>query len=175
MAKMERRKLDGLTFEKLYEEFENYNRIKNLRPATLKSYRENLQSLKTFMDETGLDSITNFTSKSMGNFIQYLQAKGSINSITINTYLRATRVFLRYAMTQGYLNEFKINLISQDKAVKEIYSEEEIEKLIKKPDLKNCSFSEFRKELIDNIIDEYDKEHYEVEIDNSDVYIENIE
>ena len=59
-------------------------------------------------------------------------------------YLRATRVFLRYAMTQGYLNEFKITLISQDKAVKEIYSEEEIEKLIKKPDLKSCSFSEYR-------------------------------
>ena len=129
MAKMERRKLGGLTFEKLYEEFENYNKIKNLRPATIKSYRENLQSLKTFMDDAGLQSITDFTSKSMENFIQYLQAKGSINSITINTYLRAARVFLRYAMTQGYLNEFKITLISQDKAVKEIYSEEEIEKL----------------------------------------------
>jgi integrase/recombinase XerD len=47
-------------------------------------------------------------------------------------------------MGQGYMRNFKIALINAEKPIKETYTEEELEKLLKKPDIKKCSFTEYR-------------------------------
>jgi integrase/recombinase XerD len=79
----------------------------------------------------------------MEKFILHLRENYS-NAVTVNTYVRATRVLLYYAMSMNYLQSFEIKLIKQEKLVKETYSDIDIAKLVKKPDLKNCLFSEYR-------------------------------
>jgi integrase/recombinase XerD len=47
-------------------------------------------------------------------------------------------------MEQEYIRRFKISLISAQKPLKETYTNAELEKLLKKPNIKKCSFSEYR-------------------------------
>jgi integrase/recombinase XerD len=47
-------------------------------------------------------------------------------------------------MEKGYLHPFKIKLIKAVKKIKPVYTEEELEKLLKKPDVKKTKFKEFR-------------------------------
>lgn len=63
---------------------------------------------------------------------------------TINTYLRAVRAILYYAMEQDYLPRFKLELIKAEKQIKETYTDDELARLLKKPDIKKCGFPEYR-------------------------------
>jgi integrase/recombinase XerD len=140
---MKRIDTDEKTFETLYEEFQQYNKMKNLRPATIEFYYSNLKAIKSYLIEMGIKFIGEIQKHHVEAFILHLREHYS-NAVTVNTYLRATRVLLYYAMTKNYLQPFEIKLIKQEKLVKETYSDEDIEKLVKKWDLKNCSFSQYR-------------------------------
>jgi len=47
-------------------------------------------------------------------------------------------------MEKGYLSKFEIKLIRAVKTIKPTYSEDDLEKLLKKPDIKTCDFKEYR-------------------------------
>ena len=85
----------------------------------------------------------NINHETVLNYIEYLQSK-DIKDITINSYLRGLRAILYYLMEQGYIEEFKIRLIRADKEIKDTYSDKELEILLAKPDMKKCTFREFR-------------------------------
>jgi integrase/recombinase XerD len=75
-----------------------------------------------------------------------------LKDTTINTYLRAARAFLYFGMKETYINKFDINLIKADKLQKEPYSESDIKKLIKKPNLRTCGFVEHRNWVMVNYL-----------------------
>ena len=75
-----------------------------------------------------------------------------MNDISINTRLRGIRTILYYAMEKGYLQPFKIKLIKAVKKIKPTYTEEELERLLKKPDIKKTNFKEFRTWAIINYV-----------------------
>lgn len=47
-------------------------------------------------------------------------------------------------MDNQYLPAFKVTIPKVDKTIKETYTDEELEKLLKKPNLKQCSFTEYK-------------------------------
>ena len=50
-----------------------------------------------------------------------------------------------YFMKNGYINnEFKIEQIKEEKGIPELYTKTEIQKLLKKPNLKTCTFAKYR-------------------------------
>jgi integrase/recombinase XerD len=55
-------------------------------------------------------------------------------------------------MRENYLIKFEINLIKADKQQKEPYSEDNIKKLIKKPNLRECGFIEHRNWVLVNYL-----------------------
>ncbi|WP_427340272.1 tyrosine-type recombinase/integrase [Caloranaerobacter sp. DY30410] len=55
-------------------------------------------------------------------------------------------------MKLGYLDEFKIKLIRSEKKIKETYSDKELEFLLKKPNMNNCSFAEYRNWVVINYL-----------------------
>lgn len=75
-----------------------------------------------------------------------------LSTTTINTYMRATRAFLYFAMRENYLVKFDINLIKADREQKEPYSNEDIKKLIRKPNLRDCGFVEHRNWVLVNYL-----------------------
>ena len=67
---------------------------------------------------------------------------------TINNNLRSVRCTLYYFMEKGYMGYFKVQLTKAKKKPKDGYTQEEQEKLLKKPDVKRCTFSEYRNWVI---------------------------
>lgn len=53
-------------------------------------------------------------------------------------------------MDKGYIKKFKIENIKTDEAIKEPYTEYEMNLLLKKPDLKKCNFFEYRNWVLVN-------------------------
>lgn len=98
-------------------------------------------AFKRYLEQTGIKFINQVSKEFFDKFKLFLLDNYS-SATTINTYLRSTRVLVYYAMQKDYIENFKINLVKQDKKVKEVYSSEDIEKLIKKPNLKSSSFGE---------------------------------
>lgn len=71
---------------------------------------------------------------------------------SIVCYINNLRVILYYFMKEGYVKQFQITLPKAEKKVKETYTASEIEKLLVKPDLKICRFSEYRNWVIVNYL-----------------------
>jgi len=71
---------------------------------------------------------------------------------TIATYVRSLRVILYFFMEKGYLKPFSFKLPMATKKVKKTYTVDEIEKLLEKPNMKTCRFSEYRNWVIENYL-----------------------
>lgn len=71
---------------------------------------------------------------------------------SINTALIALNAFLHWCMDNDYCNRFKTKLVKQDEIIKDTYSEEQLLKLLKKPNIKKCNFAEYRNWVIINYL-----------------------
>ena len=83
--------------------------------------------------------------------ILYLQNRGC-NDITVQSYMRGVRCFCYYLMEEGYLQRFKIKLPKADKRIKETYTDTELKKLLKKPNVKTCEFNEYKTWVFSNYL-----------------------
>lgn len=82
-------------------------------------------------------------------FIHYLETL-NINQQTINSYLRGFRAFGNFCEEEGYIDGFKCPIKEVEPPIKEVYSDEELQRLLKKPDISN--FVEFRSYCIISLI-----------------------
>jgi integrase/recombinase XerD len=137
------------TLDEVFAEFQLFNARKNLSKQTITFYQWNVMHFLNYVNEKEIKFINQITVETVDQFVLKLKEKYD-NSITINTYLRATRVFLYFAMSHEYLSLFKIQLLKQVKKIKETYSDEDIKKLIKKPDIRTCIFTEYRNWVLIN-------------------------
>ena len=55
-------------------------------------------------------------------------------------------------MNNQYLDKFKINLLKTEKPIKKTYTDKELRKLLKKPDLDKCNFAKYRNWVIVNFL-----------------------
>jgi len=55
-------------------------------------------------------------------------------------------------MEQDYLPRFKLELIKAEKEIKETYTDDELARLLKKPDMKKTDFKEFRTWVMINYV-----------------------
>lgn len=69
-----------------------------------------------------------------------------------NSYLRGIRAIFYFFMDLHYMEKMQIGLVKATKQVKPTYTDEELDKLLKKPNIKakNASFSEYRNWVIVN-------------------------
>ena len=127
-----------------FEEFLRVKRINNIASETIRFYDSDCRYFFDYAGEsTNCRDITNNT---VLGYIEHLRNTRSdtLSDISINTYLRAIRAFLYFCMEQGYTPKFNIYLIKASKPMKETYTDTELEKLLVKPNIKKCSFSEYR-------------------------------
>lgn len=138
-----------MTFEEACEKYIHNCCIRNLREATINHY---LQSYEQFYKFFPRDMPLSQMKKSkFDEYVLFLKGK-SINDVTINTYLRDLITTLHFLMEEGDLSEFKMNSIKADKSDVETYSEEELEVLLKKPNIKKCSFLEYQGWVVTNFL-----------------------
>jgi integrase/recombinase XerD len=139
------------TISEMYDDFQLSNRIKNLSDMTIRFYEQNLVHFFRFIDDVSVAAVTAINKQVVDQYILSMKRK-ELKDTTINTYLRAARAFLYFGMKEHYIDKFEINLIKADKQQKEPYSEVDIKKLIKKPNLRTCGFVEHRNWVMVNYL-----------------------
>lgn len=81
------------------------------------------------------------------SFKKYLVDRGC-NPRSVDTYFRAYRAFSYYCMDEGWIPIRKIVIKKSNAPIKQVYSDEELKKLLKKP--KTSDFTEYRNWVIEN-------------------------
>lgn len=141
---------EEMTLKELFEEFLIAKQCVNVSPFTIRFYEGCYRHFTDYVDEE--TPCSEITLQTVNRYILALKERGEINDITINTYLRGIRAILYYGMEIVCINPFKIVLLRAEKKQKETYSEREIAALIQKPNLRTCTFAEFRNWAIVNYL-----------------------
>ena len=137
-------KVANKTFDEGFEQFiMEHCTMKNFRPSTEKHYREMTKySFYKFYDK---DTVLNQLGQDdINDYILWLKER-DIRDSTINIQLKALKTVIKFFREKGWIDSgIKVELIKADVEAIEAYTDEEISKLLIKPNLKKCSFVEFR-------------------------------
>ena len=150
MEKITMSKKSTLTINEAFELFIRKCKIKNLTDLSIFSYESKMVHFYEFMDKN--EPITAVTKDTIDDYILWLRENTEANDITINSYLRSVRAFLYYCMECNYIPTFKISLIKAEKKIKETYTDEELARLLEKPDINTCSFSCYKTWVFENYL-----------------------
>lgn len=85
------------------------------------------------------------------DYVLHLQSTLN-NDISINSYLRVLITTFHFFINEGYIPHFKMQAIKVDKSHIETYNEQELGLLLKKPNIKKCSFTEYQCWVMTNFL-----------------------
>lgn len=80
----------------------------------------------------------------------FIQSLGDVSQQTINSYLRGLRSFGNFCVEKGYIDSFECHIKEVTPPAKQVYTDREIAKLMKKPNLKD--FGDYRMYCIIGLI-----------------------
>lgn len=137
------------TFEEGCNKYLEYCRQRNLRQGTITHYRQSyMQFYKYFDPKMPIEDIDDNTYK---NYVLYLKSTLT-NDVSINAYLRDFITTIHFFMNEGYIQHFKMQAVKVDKRPVETYSEHELKLLLRKPNIKKCSFTEYQCWVMTNFL-----------------------
>ena len=134
---------EELTLRQAFDKFICEKKALQVAPDTIRSYTRVFKSFTDFSPDNSLCS--EISSATIFQFVEFVQARNPhIKTVTINMYLRHMRGFFYHCMNAGYVKRFDIKMLRYEKEIKETYSAFELEQLLKKPNVKKCSFAQYR-------------------------------
>lgn len=140
----------NLTLEEAFQQFIKMCNLKNLSPKTTETYEWHYKIFTKFIESNTF--IKDINRSLIDDFILYLKNCGTVRDITINTYLRSLRVFFYFLMNQNLMDKFVFQMLKVNKKIKETYTENELNLLLKKPDIKSCDFTEYKTWVFSNYL-----------------------
>jgi integrase/recombinase XerD len=145
----------GDNWNKSFEAFLNHCVAKNLRKKTIEWYEEVLLLYfqRDFLDNTSIKCPKDFEKSDVDQYIVFLREEKGLSDTTVNIRLRALRSFFNFLMEYKYIeNEIKIKTIKEDAKTIQVFTEEEVKKLIEKPKGDYISFATFRDWVMVNFL-----------------------
>ncbi len=141
---------NDVTFSKGFDEYINDCKARNLRNGTLRHYTD---SAKQIMKYIGADTLVKDIDKdTIDNFIMQLRDNPLLNDVSLYTYARDFKTLMYFFMSKEYVPYFKIKIPKADKQPIETYTDRELKVLLKKPNLKHCSFTEYKVWVMTNFL-----------------------
>jgi len=137
-----------ITFQELFEQFQIYNKARNLAQATLNFYQQTYKSITKFMNGNFILSL--FDEQKLCEYIIHLREDNGNGDIAINSQLRALRTMVNFGVERGYMEPLTIKMIKADDPVMETYSEEELKILLRRPKMDTANFAEYRNWVLTN-------------------------
>ena len=141
---------DIITLDKAFSDFMKKAKVRNLSNETMKTYHNVINIFFEFVDSE--TKVKDISESNIDEYVFWLKENKEIRDTTIINYVRHLRVFLYYCMDCGYMKRFKISTPKSDKEIKETYTDDELKRLLKKPDLKKCTFTEYRIWVFENYL-----------------------
>ena len=149
MQKLKMKATKTLTFKEGCERYLEYCRQRNLREGTINHYRQSYtQFYKFFNPDTPIEEIDEDAYK---RYVLHLRSTLN-NDVSINSYLRDFITTLHFLMNEGYIPHYKMRAIKVDKTNIETYTENELQLLLKKPNMKKCKFIEYQCWVMTNFL-----------------------
>ena len=134
--------LDVKTLREAFDEYVIEKRASNIAPQTEIGYKNTFHKFTLFINE---DTKTNeITDKLIFEWINEMKSE-NLKIVSINSYLRTIRTFLYWCMSEHreYVKSFKIKLLANQEEAIKTYSQEELDKILIKPDIK-ADFADWR-------------------------------
>ena len=145
--KISMNKHNGKTFEEVYAAFITAKTAKGVSDVTIRNYHQNLHNISLHFDiSTPFDMLT----KEMLDEMVVSMRKSGLAHNTIATYVRQLRTFLNWCNAEG-ITTLTLPNMKEKETVKETYTDEELERLLKKP-ARDCGFCEYRAWVIVNFL-----------------------
>jgi integrase/recombinase XerD len=135
------------TIKQGYEEFKRHCEVRNYSKYTIKHYDNTIHNFELFhsldnsMSTINLTLIEDYTSHLLGK---------DLAGKTVATYICSLRTIIYFFMQKEYVDSFKIAKPKFDKPIKEVYSDAELQLLLKKPKINTCGFVEYRNWVLVN-------------------------
>jgi integrase/recombinase XerD len=148
MAKIKMKKgVNDITLQKAFKAFTISKSAEGIKEKTISTYINHFTAVQKHLN---VDITFSEISKSdFEKMLVSLRSAGlSVN--TIGSYVRTLNVFLHWCAGEGYTN-ISLPKIKEKETVKETYSDEELELLLKRPPA-DCSFCEYRNWVIINFL-----------------------
>ena len=136
------------TAAECFKDFILSKKAQGLAEKTLDSYKNHFHAAGLFIDWNV--PIGDIQKKDIDKVISQLRDKG-LKSHTIASYIITIKTFFSWARKEG-LSTLNIPLYKCEDSVKETYTDEELRLLLKKPNLRQCVFSEYRNWVIINML-----------------------
>ena len=138
-----------LTLEEGCNKYLDNCRSRNLREGTINHYRQSYVQFAKFFDMQM--QISDLDEKMYQKYVVFLR-ETLHNDVSINSYLRDFITTMHFLMREGYLPHFKMQAIKVDRSGVETYTDAELTALLKKPNIKKCSFTEYQCWVITNFL-----------------------
>lgn len=138
---------DSFTFEEGYNQFMKVRKVLNVSEATIKYYECGYrQFTEYFNPSTPCNEIDINT---VYGYIEFLKERNSeIHTKSINTYLVGLRAIFNYLAEEELMPKIKIKLLKEEETIKPTYTDAELERLLRKPKIKDVIFSDYRNWVI---------------------------
>ncbi|SIT90582.1 tyrosine-type recombinase/integrase [Edaphobacillus lindanitolerans] len=123
--------MTSLTDEEAFSRFERSCQLKNLRPATIRYYRNELSAFKKSLKEININKqLSEVTQKDVEDVLLYW--KESLKIVTINTRLRALKAFYTLLKKEKFIKKNPVSEMKQlrdRRRIIETLTDEEIKKI----------------------------------------------
>lgn len=149
MKKLRVVRSDYLTLEEGCNKYLDNCRARNLREGTINHYR---QSYVQFYKYFGKDMLVHEIDEKVYQKYVISLRETLQNDVSINSYLRDFITTMHFLMREGYLESFRMQAIKVDRSGVETYTDEELYALLKKPNIKKCSFIEYQCWVMTNFL-----------------------
>ena len=149
MKKLKMSATKAMTFEEGCNKYLEYCRQRNLREGTIRHYRQSYGYFYKYFDKNML--VEDIDENTYKDYVLHLKSTLD-NDVSINSYLRDLITTIHFFMDEGYIPHFKMQAIKVDKNHIETYNEQELQLLLKKPNIKECSFTEFQCWVMTNFL-----------------------
>lgn len=149
MKKLRMMEQNFLTLEEGCNKYLDNCRARNLREGTINHYRQSYTQFYKFFGKDML--VRTIDETTYQQYIVFLR-ETLHNDVSINAYLRDFITTMHFFMNEGYIPSFHMQAIKVDRHGVETYSEEELFTLLKKPNIKKCSFTEYQCWVMTNFL-----------------------
>lgn len=140
-------KRNSITLKDAFQEFLVSQNAKGIKEKTLRTYRSHYAAAAKHLDMSL--SFSQLTKRHLDEMIVSMRASGLAHN-SISSYVRVMKTFLSWCGEQNY-STLSLPNFKQVETVKEVYTDEELEKLLKRP-AANALFCEYRNWVIINFL-----------------------
>ena len=139
MARIPMRYVQKSPVEQYFSLFLSSAAARGVKDKTLQTYKQHFHSISRRMDVTVPMDCLN--ALDLDNMILKMREEG-LSDCSTNSYTRTLQVFFSWYNEEGH-SELNIKLYKAAETVKEVYTDDELLALLKKPEA-NCNFCEYR-------------------------------